>query len=250
MLTYTIISATIIILSSLFGVLLIHKFFENKISDKLPYLVSFSAGIFMAITAFMTLKSFHILENIFIVSSFLALGYILAIILENILPEFHHHHDESCHSHKTGKKILVGDFLHSLADGLVLSLAFMASPTLGIATTISIGIHEILKGISKFLVLKSVKYSTIKAIIYNIIASSAIFIGIFISFFFIESSKIQATLLAISAGFFLHILFSDLLPHKHNHSNEKNDKKIIHIILLLAGLVIFTFISLSFSHEH
>lgn len=251
MLTYIIIAAVIIMSASLIGVFTINKFLAHKIEDKLPFLISFSAGVFLSVAGFMLIHSLHIIDDIFVTAGFVIMGYSLAIIIEMFLPDFHHHHDDECHKHNTGKKVLIGDSIHNMVDGLVLVPAFLISPWLGIGTTVSIFIHELLQEISEFLVLKSAGYSTTKALIYNFIASSTILVGVGIGYFFSDTEVFQATLLAVSAGFFIHILFSDLLPHKRLEESEKSSEKmIIHLVLLLAGLVAFSFINLSFSHSH
>ena len=67
----------------------------------------------------------------------------------------HHHHDHCCgHVHKP-QKILIGDGIHNIADGLVLAASFAVSPLAGAGVFFSILIHEFLQESSEFFVLKA-----------------------------------------------------------------------------------------------
>jgi zinc transporter ZupT len=128
-----IISAFIIMFASLVGVFTINKFFSRIIKEKMPYLISFSAGIFLLTSVHMLIESYEFLENIpygfLLTLLFFIIGYILPSLLSKVIPNFHHHHDSSCHQHsQSGKKVLIGDSIHNIVDGFVLVPAFLISP--------------------------------------------------------------------------------------------------------------------------
>jgi zinc and cadmium transporter len=107
---------------------------------------------------------------------------------------------------------------------------------------LAIIIHEVLQEISEFFVFKDAGYSTKKSIIINFLTSLTIFIGIGISFTF-KDTNIQFIILAISSGFFLNIVYDDLLPHK---KHTKDLKK--HFLALIFGSVFIVGVLLVFSH--
>jgi zinc and cadmium transporter len=78
-------------------------------------------------------------------------GLVLCFVLEwtviwrhshGDLPEDHHHTHEHDHAHgverKTGMLILIGDAVHDMADGVAIGAACVASPGLGLVTTLAV----------------------------------------------------------------------------------------------------------------
>jgi zinc and cadmium transporter len=95
----------------------------------MPYLISFSAGIFLLTSVHMIIESYELITNYYFTFILFLLGYFLPIFLSKIIPNFHHHHDDSCHKHSaSGKKVLIGDSIHNITDGLILVPAFLISP--------------------------------------------------------------------------------------------------------------------------
>ncbi len=237
----------LIMAASLSGILFISSYAERIIHDKLEALVSFSAGVFIVTSASLVIEVFHITESLLHTIALVATGYLAAALLHKLLPETHHHHDEQCADTRGAKKIIIGDAIHNIADGIILVPAFLISGGLGAVVAASIFIHELLQEISEFFILKRAGYSTKKTLGINFLVSSTIFIGIGIGFFVSESAFLESVLLAVSGGFFLHIVIHDLLPRKHtDHSHSAN------ILLVLLGVVLMLGVTLALgeSHEH
>lgn len=242
---YIVCTALLIMSASLVGVFTINSLLGEKIQKNLPHLISFSAGVFLFTAVFMMIESMHILENIFYVGALVVMGYLGAIAINKILPHFHHHHDDDCAGHIQGKRVLIGDSIHNIADGLILVPAFLVSPWLGVGTALSIFVHELLQELSEFFVLRNAGYSVKKALFYNLLTSSTIFIGIGVSLFLSKTDSLEAILLSISAGFFLQLVFSDLLPHKPHASKKELGT---HILLIIIGLLLIGLINTLFAH--
>lgn len=247
MILYIFLAAFTIMLASLAGVLLFNRFTENKTQEYLPHLISFSAGIFLFTVGFLVIESLHALDNMWLVGLFVLAGFMLAKIVDLVLPHFHHHHNNECDEHTAGKRVLVGDAVHNIADGIILVPAFMVSPWLGFGTALSIFVHEFLQELSEFLVLKHSGYSTARALLYNFLVSSTIILGIGIGLLVSQTSFIEGALLAVSAGFFMQLLFSDLLPHKR----EQAKKEIfLHAGLVAIGVLLLAGVNSLFTHGH
>ena len=154
------------------------------------------------------------------------------------------------HDHKKSAwKILIGDALHNVADGLLLVASFGVSSLVGINTTLSIVLHEVPQEISEFLVLKKSGYSNREAILRNFASALSIFIGIAIGVFLIQSEILQAFLLGITATFFLGIVFTDLFPIRTIF--RKNEFKQMFSALLVGVLIMFGLTRLlGHSHDH
>jgi zinc and cadmium transporter len=159
----TIIAAFIIMTASLVGILFLQKTAQAFLESRLSFLLSFSAGVFLVTAGGLGLEVFELVSSVWMGAGLISVGYILAWSLHAFLPETHHHHDVGCeHSKRAAKKIIIGDSIHNIADGVVLVVAFTASPALGIAATVSIFIHEALQEVSEFFILRHAGYSVRK----------------------------------------------------------------------------------------
>ena len=243
---------------SLVGVIFVSKKSESSVKKNLPYLISFSAGVFLFTSGFMALEAYHLFENGLLVGSIVLLGYTLATLLSKISPELDHHHhtEENCGSQikKGGRSILFADAFHNIADGLIIIAAFSVSPVLGFGIAVSIFIHEALQEISEFFVLKKAGYSTKKALLYNFIVSSTILIGVGIGVLISNTQNLQGVLLALSAGLFFYIITHDLFPHTKNIESESTSAQtakrlgaLIFGLLLVGGI---HSVSGGHSHDH
>ena len=118
----------VIMLVSLTGVLFINRFTKDFFEQRLPFLVSFSAGVFLVTAGALILEVFELSPSV-VAGVMIVVGYLLAWLLQRLLPETHHHHDSDCVVHKGGaKKLIIGDGIHNIADGIVLITAFSVPP--------------------------------------------------------------------------------------------------------------------------
>jgi len=244
----------VVMLASLTGVLFTYKVAARFLETKLSYLVSFSAGVFLVTAGALALEVFELADTVWLAVGMIALGYLGAWGLEYLLPEAHQHHDPECdHEHHhtnatSARKLIVGDAVHNVADGIMLVPAFLVSPVLGLAVTVSILIHEMLQEISEFFVLRQAGYSTKRALAVNFFVSSTIFIGIILSYLALASHDLEVLLLALSAGFFFHVVLHDLIPKPHKHADSVGFAK--HLIVLLLGLMVMSFVAFAVGGEH
>jgi zinc and cadmium transporter len=200
----------------------------------------------------LALEVFELSDTMWLAVTLIGVGYLLAWGLELLVPESHQHHDPECdHAHgttKSARKLIVGDAVHNVADGIMLVPAFVVSPALGVAVTVSILIHEVLQEISEFFVLKQAGYSTKRALVVNFLVSGTIFIGIALSYVALASHDLEVALLAVSAGFFFHVVLHDLLPKPHQHDNQRGF--IQHVLVLLIGLMVMGLVAFALEGEH
>ncbi len=254
MLLEILLAALVIMLASLVGVLFTARVAQAFLSSRLSFLVAFSAGVFLVTSGALALEVFEIYAGVLWQGIGLILvGYGLAWTVEFLLPESHHHHDPEVHDghhhDKVGaRKLLIGDALHNIGDGIILVPAFFAAPALGLAVTVSVFIHEILQGISEFFVLKQAGYSTKRALILNFITNSTILIGVALSYYAVASHELEGLLLAISAGFFLHVVIHDLLPKPNQH--ETVNRFLQHVVVVAIGLAVMAFITQTLGESH
>lgn len=245
-----IIAALCIMAASLVGVFFVGKTAAKFLESKLQLLVSFSTGVFLVVAALFIQEVFHIFDSVFEGMLFILVGYGFATALQFVLPESHHHHGDECLKKGSARKIIVGDAIHNVADGIILVPAFMASTGLGIAVALSIFIHEALQEISEFFILRRAGYSIKKALGINLLVSSTVLLGVAIGWFSLSSEVLEGALLAISSGFFIHVLLHDLIPHT-KQAGEKFTQAILFLILgAVTMLVINIALGETHTHEH
>lgn len=222
------------------GLLLISKEnFAKKISH---FLASFAAGTFLG-AAFFDLLPEADLEaeelgiNIF---SWVLTGIIFFFLLERFIHWFHHH--EAHHQHKresqsTVPLIIIGDTIHNFVDGIVIAATFLVSIPLGIITALAVAAHEIPQEIGDFGLLLHKGLSRSSVILVNILSASVAFIGALITYALGDVLVIYIPiLLALTAGFFIYIATSDLIP-EINYERRRNFA-VVKSLLLILGLVV------------
>ncbi len=249
MLFEVLMAALAVMLVSLTGVIFVQKIARGFLENKLSFLVSFSAGVFLVTAGALGLEVFELVSSIWTGVFLIVAGYFLAWGLHFLLPETHHHHDAKCSlPHKTARKLIIGDSIHNIADGVIIVTAFTAAPALGLAATVSIIIHEALQEVSEFFVLRQAGYSIKKALIVNFSVSSTILIGVALGYLVLVSHDLEILLLALSSGFFAHVVIHDLLP-KHSHQ-ENSTQFLKHLLLVLVGAVLMGTIAAELSESH
>lgn len=170
-------------------------------------------------------------------------GFTLFFFLERIMMRFfiHPHADHHTHAEHTESLpplLILGDALHNFLDGIVIALAYVANPALGLTTTLAVAAHEIPQEIGDFSVLLSQGWPKAKIIWVNILQSLLTIPGIFLGYY--TSTALEAYLpylLAITAGIFLYLGASDLIPELHHRAGHKHLYRIILPFLLSMVLI-------------
>ncbi len=245
---YSIFAALTVVLVSFIGIIFTSNLVKKTVTKYLQYLVTFSAGIFL-FTAFNLFRESLEISTPSVILGGVFLGFILLFFLEKLLPESHHHHGEDCnhyHEKRGAIRMLVGDAFHKITDGIIIVPAFFVSFTVGVITTLSILVHEVIHNISEYFVLINAGYSPRQAILRNAGVSTAIFIGVIIGLLINSTGLIQALLLSFSSGVFIYLVVHDLAPVS---VFRKSSKEIItHAVYFILGLVIFYVISIFLPH--
>ena len=204
-----------------------------------------AVGIFLGVVFFElipeTIEASHVWGPIAIL-----VGYLGFYILSHILETYHHHHtdaDDACQKNGA-QKLLIGDAIHNIADGIVIATAFMVDPSLGILTTIGVALHEIPQEIAEFGVLMHAGYTKSRALILNLISASSVVLGAILAYLF--SAQLEAGLFiltGIAAGNLLYIATADLIPElRASHRDHFYPSLIATLIGITAiwGFITFT----------
>ena len=172
--------------------------------------------------------------NIFVATLGAMIGF---FFLERFLQGFHAHEDSRAMASRY--MVLIGNGVHNFIDGVVVAASFIASPSLGIATTIAVVAHEIPHEIADYAILIRSKLSPRNALIVNFLSGLTALVGVLACFGF--KSLVQAHLgwfLTATAGMFIYIAASDLIPELHAH--EHRDQWIYTVPFILGVALMAT----------
>jgi zinc and cadmium transporter len=185
------------------------------------FLISFAAGVMLA-TSF-----FHLIPE---ASGMYArtpmmvfIGFLIFYILQQMVM-FHPCHDESCHVHRIGTLSAIGLTVHSLLDGVAIAAGFEADFSIGIMTTMAVLLHELPEGITITGILIHSGMKMKKIVIYSVTVALATPFGAIISYFFLKNiaPPVLGILLAVTAGSFIYLAASDLIPESHKAHHRLN----------------------------
>tara|TARA_B100000508_G_scaffold60333_1_gene47190 strand:+ start:227037 stop:227780 length:744 start_codon:yes stop_codon:yes gene_type:complete len=238
------IAGGIIASASLIGVVTTHALLGKFFTNNIRYLISFATGVFIVLTYTLLEEVFHEGDMLY-TSLAIAIGFLFFAGLTTFLSKAHHHHgptQEHSHSSIDARRMLLGDSLHNIGDGILLVPLFIASPVLGGAAIVGILIHEMVQEIAEFFVLKEAGYSTKMALFFNFLTALTIFIGIGIGLLVTDIEGVVIPLLAFTAGGFLHIILRDFIPSIFK-SIHHECKPVPHIIFFVAGLILMILVT-------
>lgn len=169
-------------------------------------------------------------------------GIVGFFLLEHYLHWFHHHHDHDDEMNKKRTKptvalIIVGDTLHNAIDGIAIGAAFIISPATGIVTAIAVAAHEIPQEIGDFGILLKSGMDRMRVLAWNVFSALATVVTAVITFFLGSNASLPTgAILGLSAGFFIYIATSDLIPTIHEEAKGKFAK--LPALLIILGILV------------
>lgn len=152
----------------------------------------------------------------------LILGIVLFFLMERYLYWRHCHEEGDCEVHAFTYLNLIGDAFHNFIDGMLIAASFVVSFSLGIVTTVAVILHEIPQELGDFGVLVYGGFSKKKALLYNFISALAAIGGALAGYFISDiAAGFVNFILPLTAGGFIYIATSDLIPEIHKEKNLK-----------------------------
>lgn len=234
---YALGSVLLVSLASLVGALTI-AWSETRLYRVIYVLVALSVGALFG-DVFL-----HIIPEIFEEATeptSLALAIIFGILtffaLEKFLRWGHHHpvdvEEEHNHVHPVGYLNLLADGLHNVIDGAIIGISFLASPAVGVATTVAVLLHELPQELGDFAILIHAGFSKTKALLFNFGSALLSVFGALVAIYFAGAVETATPLvLAFAAGGFIYIAGSDLVPELHKTTSPR------HSILQFAAIIV------------
>lgn len=235
---YSLTSVFIVSLISLVGIFTF-SLKEKILKEILLIMVSFSAGALLGGVFIHLLPEMNVQQGFSLKQSlFILMGIMFFFILEKLICWRHCHLPSSkIHPHHLGIMNLIGDGFHNFIDGMIISAAFITNFSLGISTVIAVSLHEIPQEIGDFSVLIYAGFPKNKALFYNFLSALTAILGaLFILSFGSRFHYLINFLIPFTAGGFLYIASSDLIPELKKETGIK--KSIFQLAGLLLGILL------------
>lgn len=228
------------------GLLLVRN--KKRAQNLAIYATPFAAGVLLA-TAFTDFLPEALAQELARPVMIAALvGMVSFFFLERFLRWFHHHHEHAGESKRSKNSlIIIGDTLHNALDGVAIGAAFLIDVPTGVVASIAVAAHEIPQEIGDFglLLRNGMKRGRVVAVnVVSALATTATALATF-SLGGGENNSIPF-LLAATAGFFIYIATSDIIPEIHDKAVKKAD---IRPWLLLSG-VVFIMVLSPLAHDY
>jgi zinc and cadmium transporter len=232
---YAILSVIAVSLISFIGLLTIFTRINYK-GRWLYFMISFAAGALLG-DVFI-----HLLPELaadgdfkFSTSLFVMAAIVILFTVEKYVHWHHHADEEDEHRHHAQPFVftnLIGDGIHNLIDGMVITGAYLLDVRLGVATTVAVFLHEIPQEFADFGVLVYGGLSVRKALFYNFLSALTALIGSVLVLTFGTAVNDLNWLVALGAGSFIYLATADLIPEIH----KAKGKSFPQFLAMLLGI--------------
>jgi zinc and cadmium transporter len=247
---HAIASVSLVSLISLCGVIAI-PVSKRTIDKILFYLVALGTGAMLGNAIFHLIpESFEHGLDPMVISSLLAGGFLLCFMLEKVLNfRCHHSSDGHCqddhgheesgnggHIHATGWMSLVSHGLDNFTDGVLIAVAWMDSPALGIATTLAIVLHEIPMEFGGFGILVNAGFSKKGAVIVNFGSALVATTGTILTLWL--GSVVQGlagVMTPFAGGMVFYIAAVGLIPRLQKETDAR--RSAVQFSVMIAGML-------------
>lgn len=171
-------------------------------------------------------------------------GMMVFFIVEKLLRHQHGVLHEQYHGHQDLKRPelaainILGDAIHNFIDGIVIGASYLASPTLGLSTTIAVLFHEIPQELADFGILIHSGLSVRKAVLLNLASASVAILGTAVSLLAgsVAQETVTTSLVPLTAGGFVYLAAADLIPElQHDRSLRA---LVVQTVLITLGIVV------------
>ena len=225
---------------------------EARVRRLATFFVSFAAGALLGDTFI------HLVPEIFAeargpralrASLLILAGILLFFVVEKLLRHQHgllhrHHHQEGIERPELAGVNILGDAIHNYIDGLLIGASWLASPALGISTTLAVLLHEIPQELGDFGILIHSGLTVRQAALLNAASAAVAILGTATAVLagaVAHQQMIQA-LVPLTAGGFVYIAAADLIPElQHDRSLRA---LVVQTALIACGIAVMALLTL------
>ena len=243
----TVLYSTVAGCALLLGVVLI-QLRERWARANTMYLVGFAAGTMLAITFLHILpEAVHLTEGSERYAEWALPACLLSFFLFYVLEQFvimHPCEEDVCGEHKpVGELGLVAILVRAGLDGVLIGVGFEVSPELGILTSLGILFHKLPVGVTAMSLFFVAGFTRRQAWLRVAGLAIATPVGAVLAHFLLRgaSEPLMGLTLSASAGSFLYVAASDLIPMTHRQRRRGA------VLTVFAGVAI-VFLARHFLH--
>ena len=223
---------------------------RQALNKVLLLLVSFAVGALLGNSFFHLLPEayFH-LPSVSHTAWICIAGFLVFFVIEQFLHVHSHGKGEGGQVKNYGYLSLYADGIHNFTDGILIAVAWMSSPEMGMATTIAIVLHEIPQEISDFGVLLKAGFTRKKALLYNFYSACTAVLGTVLTLWAGEQiDHWSVYVLPFAAGGFIYLGAASLLPEILKETNKRNYW--LYMLCILLGVFVMYYFSATGGHSH
>jgi len=180
-------------------------------------------------------------------SLLILVGMLLLFVVEKLLRHRHAPLHEQHHPRALVPELatinVVGDAVHNFIDGILIGASYLASPALGISTTLAVILHEIPQELADFGVLVHSGLSARQAVWFNLISASTAVLGT-VAILIVGATAgaaVTKLLVPIAAGAFIYIASADLIPELQHDRTLRS--LIVQVPLIMLGVALMALIA-------
>ncbi len=218
---------------------------------RLVTFLSFAAGVMFGAAFFhMVPEAFH--GGGYRVFPLLPVGFICLFLLERYVLVHACEEPPDCAEHGHGKALGLTAFLglsvHTLFDGVALGSG--VAEGVGFTAFVAIAAHKVPSSLSLAAILKTEGRRSAAVVGYGLAYGLMVPVGVALYYLLSTLFPFEAfapRALAFSAGTFLYIAVSDLLPRMNRHGRQG---RLGNVAALIGGLAVMFGLSLVTGHEH
>ena len=246
---YALLSTLIVSLIALIGVVFFAIRYE-RLQKILILLMSFSVGAMLGNAFFHLIpESYEHIESAHITSWLIIAGFAIFFLIDQLLHVHTPAESETSVVKPYGYLSLYADGIHNFVDGVLIGAAWLFSPEVGLATTISVVFHEVPQEISDFGILLKAGFSKKRALINNFIVAVTAILGTLLALWFgHEMEHFSEYVLPVAAGGFIYLGASSLLPEVIKNSTKRSWP--LYFAVVLLGLVLMYLFMEHGGHQH
>jgi zinc and cadmium transporter len=149
-----------------------------------------------------------------------------------------HDHGHSHREEAAGVLVLIGDSVHNVLDGILISAAFLQNRPLGLVTTFAVAAHEIPHRLGDFVLLVHSGMSQRRALLLNMATGLAAVLGGIVAYFALRRViGLLPYALALAAAGFLYIAVAGLIPALHRRADPRTSLAQVVLIGLGVGVI-------------
>jgi zinc and cadmium transporter len=236
----TVLFCVVIVAASLFGGWLPTR--VRLSHSRMQLIISFVGGFMLGVALFHMLPHATAYTKSLDTAVLWMVGGLLGMFFLIRLFHFHEHEPVADHAHKKHNwaGMAAGLIIHSVLDGIAVGAAVLAESgeavmVAGLGTGLAVLLHKPLDAFSVTSLMRVTHAPIGRMRLANVILALAVPVGALLFFFGAgEPGPAVGCALALSAGVFVCIALSDLLPEVHFHSHDRLKLS----VALLLGVVL------------